>query len=390
MENLKTVIEKNDFLLPNYRNEVSIVDLMRTLYCRYGVDFKINDKIKELDKIIPKKKHTLFVLSDGTGSNLIEKLPDDAILKKNKKKDLLTVFPSTTGCVLTSLVTGAFPEEHGIWGWFNYNRKLNRDYYSILFADRKTEKSLIEFGINSDDIFKTKSVLPKLNVKLNVLFPNYINDSVYSNFVAPDTNRIPYENDDDIIKLIKKMCSSNELTYTYLYLPDIDNLEHDNGPYSDIVINRLKEINNMIKKISKNEDLTIVFTADHGQTDINKDIVFDFKKYDKYFYAYPGIDYGTATYYVKDEYRKEFEDEFKNDYGDLMFLFNTNEFLDNKIFGLGSISEYAKSNLGEYISLCKKGSYLINSENVEEFYGKIKGNHSGLTSDEMVIPLIVI
>lgn len=389
INNLKTIINDNNFIYPDY-NEASIVDLMKAIYSRYEIKFDTNSNIKKLDRIIPNKKHTLFILSDGTGSNLIDLLPNNSILKKNKKMDLLTVFPSTTGCVLTSLVTATYPEEHGIWGWFNYNRNLNRDYYTLLFADRKTEKSLLEFNIKSEDIFLTESLLPKLNVEVNVLFPDYINDSVYSNFVINNENRLSYTSDKDIITYINKICSSKEKTYTYLYIPDIDTLEHENGPDSDIVLNRLIEIENMIKKLSKNDELAIIFTADHGQTKIKNDIILNFDKYEKYFYAYPSIDYGTASYYVKEEYRKEFEREFANDYKNDMFLFNINELIDNNMFGKGKITEYAKNNLGEYISICKKGKYLINTKNIEKYYGKIKGNHSGLTSDEMIIPLIII
>ena len=147
MENIKEVLEKNNFVIPNYKN-LNIVDLAKSIYSKFGIKFKNNSNIEKFNQLIPNNKHILLILSDGTGSNLIDKLPDDSILKTNKKCDIMTVFPSTTGCVLTSLVTATYPSTHGIWGWFNYNRDLNRDYYPVLFADRKTKKiflKLIQF-----------------------------------------------------------------------------------------------------------------------------------------------------------------------------------------------------------------------------------------------------
>ena len=41
-------------------------------------------------------------------------------------------------------------------------------------------------------------------------------------------------------------------------------------------------------------------------------------------------------------------------------------------------------------NLNKAKRYLINNLNVEKHCGKIKGNHSGLSYDEMTIPLIII
>ena len=73
-----------------------------------------------------------------------------------------------------------------------------------------------------------------------------------------------------------------------------------------------------------------------------------------------------------------------------MHLFKTEEFIDNKVFGPNKGNQFISNNLGEYISLCNSDSQFINSTEIDEYYGKTKGNHSGLTKDEMVIPLIVI
>ena len=97
-----------------------------------------------------------------------------------------------------------------------------------------------------------------------------------------------------------------------------------------------------------------------------------------------------ATYYIKKGMEEEFVKEFTKDYKDKMYLFKTKEFIDNKIFGLSENNMNILNNLGEYISLCNSDAQFINSPEIEEYYGKTKGNHSGLTQDEMIIPLIVI
>lgn len=389
MNKLDKISSENDFIIPNY-NEINLVDLAKTIYNRFGKKYELTENIKQLNELIPNNKHVLLILSDGTGSNLIDKLDDNSILKQNKKRDIITIFPSTTGCVLTSLVTASYPIEHGIWGWFNYNRKFNRDYLPVLFRDRKSKNDLTAFNIKSKDIFKIKSNLKELNTKVNVLFPNYIIDSIYSKFVSYDSDRVAYENYDDIKNTMDNICKNYESSYTYLYLPFIDSCEHDNGIDSDDVFIKLKEVNNLVEKLKEIKDLTIIFTADHGQTNVYKDVVMDFQKYDKYFYAYPSIDCGTASYFIKEELKEEFEKEFNNDFKDDMYLFKIEEFITNKIFGNSNYNEEAINNLGEYISICKKGSFFINSPNKEDYLGKVKGNHSGLTKDEMIIPLIII
>ena len=363
---------------------------METIYARFGYKTNNSEKKDYLNKLIPTNTHYLFVVSDGTGINLFNKLDNDSILKNNLKEELLTVFPSTTGCVLTSIVTAKYSEIHGIWGWFNYNRILRRDYCPLLFMDRKSEKSLSDFDIKKEDIFKEKSVLNDLEADANILFPDHICNSIYSKFVGNDNIRHPYSNYKDIEEKVKEICQKGKTSFTYLYLPDIDSIEHETGIDSYETINKLKEIDNLIKNLSNNKNLTIILTADHGQINVNEDIIFDFKKYDKYFYAYPSIDFKTVSYYIKKNLEKEFVKDFNKDFEGKMHLFKTEEFLDNNMFGIGNVSEYAKSNLGEYISLCENDKNLINTENIELYYGKIKGSHSGLTKDEMIIPLVII
>lgn len=386
--NLKEYIKREKLILPNYK-KLSIVDLVRFLYGKYGVEYEKNENITKLKKLIPEKKHTVFILVDGMGANLINLLNDKSILKKNKVLDMLTVSPSSTGCVLTSLATATYPSEHGIIGWYSYNRKYNIDYYPLTFNDRCQNKSLKEYNIKSEDIFKVKSKLNELNVKTNVLYPSYICDSVYSNYVANNHIRNSYEKLDDAFSQIEKIISLNEKTFTYLYIPDIDNLEHDNGVNSEVVLNKLKEIESYLCELSMN-DTVLVITADHGQTNVTEDITMDFEKYSKYFYAYPGIDFGMATYYVSKDKEKEFVEQFNNDYKGKMYLFKTEEFLANNVFGPNKNNDYLISNLGEYISLCNSNAQFINDLSTDEYFGKTKGNHSGLTKDEMIIPLVVI
>lgn len=388
--NLKEYIKNNNLFMPNY-NKPNIMDLVKYLYGNFGVNFEDNKNIEYFKKNIPIKKHTLFILIDGMGSNLIDILDNKSILKKNKIADMTTVSPSSTGCVLTSLATAKFPNEHGIIGWYCYNRKFNTCYYPLLFVDRKDEKSLKDLNIKENDIFIFESKFNQLNIKTNVLYPSYISDSVYSKYVANDKIRKSYNTLEDAFNQIMEITIDNERTFTYLYIPDIDSLEHNNGFDSKIVLDKIKKIEFELNRIN-NDDLVIVITADHGQTNINieKDIIMDFDKYNKYFYAYPGIDFGMATYYVNKDMEDEFVKEFNKDFKNKMYLFKTEEFINNGIFGVNNNNDIILSNLGEYISLCNSDSLFINSLDINEYFRKIKGNHSGLSKDEMIIPLIVI
>ena len=81
--NLQEIFEKENLIVPDY-NKLNLVNLVRTLYNRYYANYEIDKNMKYIDKLIPKSKHTLFILIDGMGSNLVASLDDETIIKKNK------------------------------------------------------------------------------------------------------------------------------------------------------------------------------------------------------------------------------------------------------------------------------------------------------------------
>jgi hypothetical protein len=188
---------------------------------------------------------------------------------------------------------------------------------------------------------------------------------------------------------INENIKRNEKTFTYLYIPDLDTLEHHNSPYNEIVYQEVKKIEESFKKILDCKDTVFIITADHGQLPIKDVVYMDLNIYDKYFYAYPGMDMGTACFYVKKGMEKEFENKFVKDFHNKMSLFKMDEFINKKIFG-GKLTKYAQSSLGEYIGICHR-NYAFYSEYGEVDRGDYpKGNHSGLSKEEFITPLIVI
>lgn len=387
----KQCIKDNNLMMTDY-TECTVIDLVRTIYNKCGESFAYNEAMKETDKYIKGKNHILFILSDGMGSNIIDRLSKESILRKNKIKDIQTVNPSTTGCAIPSILTGEYPEKHGMLGWLSYYRPKSIEYFPVLFQERRTGKDLSKFGIKVSDIYRTESIINNLQRKTYALFPNYMKDSEFSKFALNTINRLGYNSISEAFELFKTNISKlSEKTFTYMYLPDVDSKSHKFGVYSKEVANVINDIEKELKQINVEKDIEIIITADHGQTDvIEKGLKIDLKKYNKFFYALPGIDAGTATYYIKENKTEEFEMNFNLDFRDKMFLFKTEELVKNKVFGPTNLSNYMKENLGEYISICKKGVYLINCEEDDEFLNNLKGTHSGFSKDEIMIPFIVI
>lgn len=385
MDNLKEIMQKENFVYPD-STLPNIIDVVRTIYTHCGTkeSFQINDQIKN---IIPNKKNILFILVDGMGSNLIDNLPDTSILKSHHLLDINTVFPTTTGCVLPSIAMAKYPATHGLYGWYGYNHDLKLNFKTLPYLNRDTLEPLT---ISPNEIFKYPSIMDNLSRRTHAIFPENLVNSIYSNYVASENKRKSYSNYECIPPMINNLLKESPENFIYLYISQVDSKEHKLGPYSKETKEELSKvellIENIINTVNSN-DFLVVITADHGQLTIHEEVTMDFDKYNKYFYALPTIDFGTASYFVKKPYQKQFIEEFTKDYKNKMYLFSSDELYDQNFFGNEKTKE-GRSGLGEYISICVPGVVFVNDCILKTL--NIKGNHTGLTPEEIKIPLIVI
>lgn len=388
MDNLKEIMQKENFVYPD-STLPNIIDVVRTIYTHCGTkeSFQINDQIKN---IIPNKKNILFILVDGMGSNLIDNLPDTSILKSHHLLDINTVFPTTTGCVLPSIAMAKYPATHGLYGWYGYNHDLKLNFKTLPYLNRDTLEPLT---ISPNEIFKYPSIMDNLSRRTHAIFPENLVNSIYSNYVASENKRKSYSNYECIPPMINNLLKESPENFIYLYISQVDSKEHKLGPYSEETKEELSKvellIENIINTVNSN-DFLVVITADHGQLTIHEEVTMDFdkyNKYNKYFYALPTIDFGTASYFVKKPYQKQFIEEFTKDYKNKMYLFSSDELYDQNFFGNEKTKE-GRSGLGEYISICVPGVVFVNDCILKTL--NIKGNHTGLTPEEIKIPLIVI
>lgn len=390
-ENLKMLeeyVNNRDF------NKIKINDLINFFAYKAGTKVENVDKLKRIENLVTLKKNVLFILVDGLGAYKVADLDENSILRKNLVAAIDTVNPTSTACVLTTICTGKEPSEHGILGWWNYSKSKKLEYYPLSFKERNTGISLVEKGINTKDIFKYDNIFDKFRCEVNVYMKRDIINSEFSKmFSGRKSNRFGcYSIKEAFTKINNKLSVSNNTSFNYLYINGIDKASHMYGTNSHEVFGLIKEIEDGIELLTKeNEDLTIVVTADHGQMDMERYIYLNQNEdYSKYFYASPSIDTRIISFFVKEEYREEFETNFSNEFYEDVILLTKEQFIDYKILGESKISKEAEDALGEYIAIIMKDKFFIGDKITLEDDMYTKGNHSSITKFETTIPLIVV
>lgn len=392
MQNTEENIRKLEEYI-KYRDDikVDVLDVMKTVASLNGVKFKKTEGMKQIDKIIPSKKHMVFILLDGFGYYKLKRLGEDSILKQNNKMKIKTVNPTSTACVLTSLMSASYPSQHGIYGWWDYNKDYDLSYYPLLLEERKTGEKLKDKGISNKEIYKFESIFNQFKTKVNVYERRDLINSEYTNMFSKKASKYGFYSIKDCFEKVKKNILERETaTFNYIYINGLDEASHSNGVDSKEVSEIINAVENGIKNVA-NEETSVILIADHGQVDMTSMMYLNQKTdYTKYFYALPSIDTRMISFFVKNECAKEFEEKFMEEFSQDVILLTKEQAKKINLFGSSSYSEHADKSLGEYIAVVVNNKFLVCDKLMLEDYILTKGNHSGLTKEEITVPFVVI
>lgn len=374
-----------------------IIDVMKYIACKFGVRFSKGQvdiqKNTELEELIPCQEKVVFILLDGLGYYKLKELPEDSLLKQHLVTPIQTVNPTSTACILTSLYSASYPTEHGLFGWWQYDKSLDLNYYPLLFQGRKTNINLKERGVKPKDLYHFKSIFDQFNAPVEVYMNRNIVNSDYSQFSSgKKANRHGYYSVKEATDTMAKRLAEKSRLFQYLYIDGLDLASHIYGINSpeanDIIVALERGIQHII---SQNPDVTVVVTADHGQVEMASMLYLNQNHdYSRYFYALPSIDTRMISFFVKEEWQAEFEKQFMQEFGEDVILLTRDEADDFNLFGEKSLSQEAENALGEYIAIVVNSKFMVCDKISYEDKMNTKGNHSGLTKYETTIPLVVL
>ena len=382
MNDFINVAKENNFIMPDYNNS----------------NLSIIKDIVNRKKRVGEKKKKIFMLIDGLGYNLLSKVLSERkidFIKNYKIEKISTVFPSTTAVALTSIETGLTPSEHGIVGWHVYSKELGS-----VVAPYKDSLALNEnFKIENPDIrniIPKPKLLLKMAEKRNVML---LFDKSIEKPPCNGDNKIKidrYTMQSDMLTKLKNEVVKDEYDFIYVYYFLIDSMEHKYGPLAEASINAtsllLNEIENILLPALEKSDYNLIITADHGHTEVNKWLIIDSKsKIMNYLYGPPWGDARIMFMNVIPKYENDLKKYVAEKYSKYAILEDSDEVISTGIFGKNKANEKIRYRFGTHILLAKNNVALEYSyPNINQSNKRPVGIHSGLSEDEMRVPLIII
>jgi hypothetical protein len=377
----------------------NLVHLVRAIATIAGVkDLDATPAVRELVALIGPARHLIFVLLDGMGMSLLQRLPAGSFMARYLRRELRATCPSTTACALTTVATAGYPNQHAATGWFTYLAERPRPLTiaTLPFVERFSGQPLASYGIKVEDALPLRPILPRMSAQPLVLTPPYIAHTPYNVWSRGGTPGVGYTSISNAVDQIVEriMAADGAPTYTHWYMPDVDSICHHKGVEHPDVIPLVMGIDAELARLAERlaGRATIVLSADHGLIDVPRDqqvLLRDGDPLLELLAVPPTGDARMPVFHAKEGQRDTFAGAFRERYGDRMVLLPTDEAERLELFGPGAMSPTARRRFGDFIALPYRPATLAYhpaNKPVGELFIAV---HAGLSPQEMRVPLCV-
>lgn len=356
---------------PEYGN--CIANLACSVLNYYGCEAP-NPTLPQADVLLQGKyKNVVLLLLDGLGtSTLMQHTDEDSFFRRHFQCSYSSTFPSTTVAATTAAMSGLYPNQSGWLGWVGYFDEIDRNVVYFLNKDNDT-------GEKIDGA--------------NVAFTYVPYQSIFDKLAAANIQakwlcswREPYPKKfEKLCEEIKQLCKQNERKFIYAYWEEPDNSMHKKGVNNSEITKIVNELQNAVEKLAGQlEDTLLLITADHGLVDGETILFHQDQEMMDCFVRRPSMEARALNLFVKEECRSHFETLFQERYGNKFHLFPMNEVRKIGLLGINNDHPKLDRMLGNYLAVAVADAVLRTKNEIHP------ADHGGLTSDEMLIPLIAV
>tara|TARA_Y100000310_G_scaffold138289_2_gene137275 strand:+ start:67992 stop:69146 length:1155 start_codon:yes stop_codon:yes gene_type:complete len=381
-------------LLPNYKDG-SVVNLMSSVGGALGAKSKYTPlKILKPDELKSAKNVVLLVI-DGLGFEFLQKYGKNSVFSKHLRGKITSVFPTVTSTVVPTFFTGLSSQDHGMTGWHIFLKELGCVIRSLPYDLRTSRFSLAEVK-DISSVFNLKPFTNKISCNSYVVTQKDLMNSPFSIATAGKAKRYAYTNLNGCFKTIKKVITLNsKKKFIHAYWPNFDSLCHRHGTKSKKVLTHFKQLNKEVTSFLKSIESTntvLIITADHGMIDVPKTKRIHLKNHPLLAETLTVPLCGDWRYvycYVKPDKTKQFARYVKKKLKHCCTLHKSKHLVKKNYFGLGKPSKKFLERIGDYTLIMKEGYALYESLAHEKGHYN-KGDHGGLSKEELYVPLVVV
>src|SRR3989338_8129821 len=244
VKNIKEQTKIKGMITPCYEG-LNIVNISNSILQHFKAKAP-NPGIKDLPpEMFKGVKHVVLFLIDGLGYHQLLNTTQknkNLHLKKIMEKDfffpLTSVCPSTTATALTSVNTALAPTQHGFVGYNLFLKEFGAISNMMRFKATVAQESYTALGVEAREFFPLPTIyhrLAKSKVKGFTLMPEDIANSGLSEMTHHGGESMEYISTAHMCTQLRKniMLNTTKKTFTYVYTPFVDTLNHVYGDQSE-------------------------------------------------------------------------------------------------------------------------------------------------------------
>lgn len=393
---LQEAFDRGILVRPDH-HQPGLVHLVQAIAHLTGVkDVETSGPLRQLVELIGPSDHLIFILLDGLGMSTVQRLPGDSFVRAHVRRELQATCPSTTACALTTVCTAAFPNRHGVAGWFTYLPDHHLTATLLPFRDRATNEPLVERGLRPQDVIPLPPILPRMSHRALTVTPSNITNTTFNYFCRGGTAGVGYDTIPHAIdRIIEEVRSAAGPTYTHLYLPEIDTLCHHVGVDHPDVVPAVMAIDRELARLADAVAgrARMVISADHGLIDVppaDQSFLLPGDPLLDLLVVPPTGDARMPVFHLREHARSAFADLFLERFGDRMCLLPTDDAERMEIFGPGPFSARAKPRFGDVIAFPYRAATLAFHGSDKPIGKLFHAVHAGLSPQEVWVPACVV
>ncbi len=391
-----------NFVMPDYkgisnRNIASLIGKIFNVNQLISFNFPNNyiDAFNGVEKVI-------LIIADGLGYNrLINHIANHQgalteIAQKGTLKPLTSVFPATTATALTSIFTSLTPASHQVIGYQMYSKA-----YGVIFNTLDMSPlygRVTRIDISEDYAKRICPWMPQLTqhgIKPMAATKGSIVGSGLSKIVYRDQEILAYVLESDMFLRCRKLLEQPNPLFLSVYYSGIDALEHRYGPTSEETSVGIQSLEYNLKKFlldklsnEAKEKTLLLITADHGVADVANTVYLkDTPDITDQMLLPPTGDSRAMFLFAKQGQIEKLKGAFEKNISGFKLL-PSKELLRQGIFGETHNPEALEVIAGDWTALSQSSNALAYPYFKEDKGRPMLGAHGGLTSEEVVIPLL--
>lgn len=335
-------------------------------------------------------RRLVLVYLDALGWDLFE---EAGVKVSGSVEKATTVFPSTTSTALSTLMTAQTPGEHGLLGYMIYNKSLGGVINGIKYSymgeggSGTIRKPLSQAFPVQPWLRESEArvlALMSAGASSGELTRAYMLDRPSAGLTTIKAHSSPYE----MMAALSEALQGDPYDIIYVYYDNPDHIGHVyglHGQHRELALAEVRAILSHVEGLAQRyrDKYTFLLISDHGQVTVSKIYLFNQDRDLMNMLEVPPYGDSRAVWFRS---RHDVRDVLRERYG--MAVFTKDEVIEMGL--LGRVDEWVKNNvMGDYLGVATdaitKYHYMYYDDDPSL---RLRGHHSGLTPQEMFIPIV--